>query len=286
MTGRRIVLILLLVLFFTLLLLYFDSNTRLVTERFTIASPKIPRSLSGLTIVQLSDVHLAEYGPENEILFSKVRAENPDCIVLTGDLIYGYRSFEEAERAYIERFIPKLLEIAPVYFVTGNHEFAAAWVYECLQRLKELGVTVLQNDYVLLSDGQESILLCGIDDPNGRADMQKPDEVIREVREKEGEKFLLVLYHRHNQFDLWKELGVDLVLCGHAHGGMVRLPFIGPLYAPGHVWFPKYTSGLYEAGETRMIVSRGVGGPPFRFLNNPEIVSVTLVSEKDSAPSA
>lgn len=261
-----------------LAILYVDANTRLVVERFTVQVEGLPKGLSGLKVVQLSDLHIASFGEENETLFSLVRAENPDLIALTGDLLEGRADTEAAERGYVEKTIPRLLDIAPVYFVTGNHEWSSPWVHDFLETLRDYGVTVLQNAYVLLSDGESDLVLCGLDDPNGRADMKKPRDVLRALREREGEKPILLLYHRNDKLSLWAELGIDVVLSGHAHGGLIRLPFTDGIYGPGRKLFPKNTSGLCREGKTTMLVSRGLGGIPLRFLNNPEILSLTLVA--------
>lgn len=275
MTMRRFFIIFLLICAVGLGLWY-DSNNRVVTERFTVASEKLPEGLDGLKIVDLSDVHVEDYGGE---VLRRVREEDPDIITLTGDLINGRGEDEAREREFIDRFIPELVSVAPVYYITGNHEWASPWVRELFGVLRDYGVTVLRNEYVLISSGEESIVLCGLDDPNGPADMKKPGEVIADVREAEGDKMTVLLYHRNDRLDLWAELGVDLVLCGHAHGGMVRLPFTDGLYGPGHEWFPAYTNGIYEKDGTTMLVSRGIGGPRLRVLNNPEVVSVTLTRE-------
>lgn len=258
--------------------MFYDSNYRLVTEAFTIENAKIPQSLSGLRIVHLSDLHAAEYGEDNGEFFDAIEAAQPDLIAITGDIIDGSSDETEMarERAYVADTVTRLAAMAPVYYVTGNHEWVSPWKTELFRLIADCGATVLHNEYVLLASGGESIVLAGVDDPNGPYDMKTPAELVAEIRENEGDKYIVMLAHRHDRMDMWAELGVDLVLCGHAHGGMVRLPFTDGLYGPGRVFLPTYTSGVYTEKNTTELVSRGVGGMKMRFLNNPEIIVAVL----------
>lgn len=253
-----------------LLACYLDSNFRLVTEEHRIVSERFPEALSGLRIVQLSDVHNTEYGRDNNAFIEAVRAAKPDMIAITGDLIDG--EDREKEEAFVRRLIPRLCEIAPVYYVSGNHDWASGWARSLFDIIREAGGTVLRNQYVIIGEGDASFVLAGCDDPNALRDMKSPQEVVENIKKREGDKYVLMLYHRPEKLDMWAETGVDAVLSGHAHGGMIRLPFTDGLIAPGQGYFPKYTNGLYEKGGTVELVSRGTGGPKWRFFNNPEIV--------------
>lgn len=253
-----------------LLACYLDSNFRLVTEEHHIVSERFPEALSGLRIVQLSDVHNTEYGRDNNAFIEAVRAAKPDMIAITGDLIDG--EDREKEEAFVRRLIPRLCEIAPVYYVSGNHDWASGWARSLFDIIREAGGTVLRNQYVIIGEGDASFVLAGCDDPNALRDMKSPQEVVENIKKREGDKYVLMLYHRPEKLDMWAETGVDAVLSGHAHGGMIRLPFTDGLIAPGQGYFPKYTNGLYEKGGTVELVSRGTGGPKWRFFNNPEIV--------------
>ena len=191
-------------------------------------------------------------------------------IAITGDLIDG--EDREKEEAFVRRLIPRLCEIAPVYYVSGNHDWASGWARSLFDIIREAGGTVLRNQYVIIGEGDASFVLAGCDDPNALRDMKSPQEVVENIKKREGDKYVLMLYHRPEKLDMWAETGVDAVLSGHAHGGMIRLPFTDGLIAPGQGYFPKYTNGLYEKGGTVELVSRGTGGPKWRFFNNPEIV--------------
>lgn len=273
---------LIVIIIVALLAALYDSNTRLVTDNFSIVNSNLPDSLSGLSIVQLSDLHGAVYGEGNEELFDAVRACNPDIITVTGDIIDSGRGDNPEDRGYITDVISGLCAIAPVYYVTGNHEWASGWTRGLLELIEDCGATVLRNEYVLLSSGEESIVLAGVDDPNGPYDMKTPAELVSEIREREGDKFILMLSHRNDALSTWSELGVDAVLCGHAHGGLIRLPFTDGLISPGRKLFPTHTSGIYTEGGTDMLVSRGAGNGEgtLRLFNNPQVVSLKLLTEQ------
>lgn len=275
-SGRLIFLILII----AAAALFYDSNTRLTTDSFELTGDKIPEGFDGFRIVHLSDMHTATYGEDNSTFLTMVQDENPDIIVITGDIIDGNSDSDEEtmdkERAYVREVITDLVKIAPVYYVSGNHEWPSPWVHELFELIAQCGATVLRNEYVLLSSGDDSIILAGADDPNGPYDMKTPKELVEEIRQAEGDKYLVMLYHRNDRLSMWAELGVDAVLCGHAHGGLIRLPFTDGLVGPGRELMPEHTAGIYEEGGTKMLVSRGIGGMKLRFLNNPEIVSITL----------
>ena len=141
----------------------------------------------------------------------------------------------------------------------------------------------LADEYRLLKKGQASIVLAGVDDPNGPYDQKRPAQLVREIRQSWGRAaYILMLSHRNDELDLWANMGVQTVLCGHGHGGIVRLPFVGAVFGTHLDLFPDYTAGLYRKGQTSMIVSRGLGGSrklPLRIGNRPEIVTVILKAE-------
>ncbi len=251
----------------------YDSNTRLVTDEYELSYAALPADFDGFRIVQLSDVHTAVFGKDNQRLIAAVEKAAPDIIAVTGDLVNAHAD-TDAELLIVRPLIEKLLTIAPVYYVTGNHEWDFDGRHALLELLESLGVTVLRNDYVLLTRGDASIVLAGVDDPNGPADMTTPEELLLEIREQTGDRFVALLAHRNNYLQRFAALDIDLVLCGHAHGGLIRLPFVGGLIGTELDLFPEYDEGLYEQSNTKMIVSRGLGGNAGhvpRFLNNPQI---------------
>jgi len=259
---------------------YYDSNTRLVTTEHILYYPNLPEAFDGYRIVLLADIHGAELGADNEQLIEAVKAANPDIVAIAGDLIDRYQANKPVERQLeiAQTLVSQLVDAAPVYFVTGNHEWDSGMVRPLFEKLENSGVDVLRNKYRRLEIGGESIILAGIEDPGGPADMIKPDEFIENIRDKENVDFIIALYHRNYNLSLFSRLGVDLVLSGHAHGGMVRLPLTDGLIGPQSDFFPTNTSGVYIQRDTNMVVSRGVGNHLgwTRFLNNPEVVVVEL----------
>lgn len=265
--------IIFLILFVIAALIIYDGNTRLVTDEYTIEDSLIPEAFDGFRIVQLSDLHGAEFGKDNSSLYAAVIGASPDIIALTGDFIDENDPLE-----YAFETASALTSIAPVYYVTGNHEWDGVATKELLSGLKERGVHVLQNEFETISIENSSIVIVGAEDPNGPYDMMTPDELIKSVNEACGDCFTVVLNHRNDRLSLYSELGVNFVMSGHAHGGVVRLPFTDGLISPTMGFFPSFTSGIYSEGNTQMLVSRGIGNtyPSFRIFNNPEIVVAVL----------
>lgn len=265
------------ILFCTACALFFRwSNHSLQTESFTYTSPRLPAGFDGCVIVQISDLHGARFGENNRDLLAGVRSARPDYIFLTGDLQDQYR---ETPQSYSIDLGRSLAQIAPTYFITGNHEWAFPDVRELKRGLGDAGVTVLTNEFVPLERNGDTILLAGIDDPNGFADQKSPEALAAEVRALEGDPFWLLLAHRNNYFeDEYSRLGADLVISGHGHGGLIRLPFTDGLVSVERTFFPSYTAGFYEVDGRDLFVSRGLGnsGRTFRLFNRPELVILTL----------
>lgn len=252
------------------------SNHSLQTERFTYRSQRLPAGFDGCVIVQLSDLHGADFGEGNQELVEEVRQISPDYIFLTGDLLDRYRRTPHTYAADLGR---AMAGIAPTYFVTGNHEWALPDVPGLKRELEEAGVTVLSNEAAILTRDGDEIVLAGIDDPNGYADQKTPEELAGEVRAAYGDAFWLLLAHRNNYFENhYSLLGADLVISGHGHGGLVRLPFTDGLISVERTLFPSYTAGFYEANGGEVFVSRGLGnsGPSFRLFNRPQVAVLTL----------
>ncbi len=252
------------------------SNHSLQTEKFTFRSPDLPDGFDGCTIVQLTDLHGAEFGEKNCDLLDAVKTAQPDYIVLTGDL---QDRFRQTGADYAVDLCAALSAIAPTYYVTGNHEWALGDVRSLKSAIRETGVSVLTNEFLILQRGGDSILLAGIDDPNGFADQKTPSELAAEVRDAWGDDFWILLAHRNNYFTKeYSALGADLVISGHAHGGLIRLPFTDGLIGVERNLFPSYTAGFYEDNGSTLFVSRGLGnsGRSFRLFNRPQVAVLTL----------
>ena len=234
------------------------------------------------TIAQVSDLHNAEFGGGNGELLTILEEAEPDLIAITGDLIDSRRTDPAPALAFLEGAV----ELAPVCYVTGNHEFRAYDAYQDLKsQMEELGVIVLENESMVLEEVPLRVI--GLDDPSFgvRSDPSATPEQILQgaltaLAPQAGEEDLctVLLAHRPEYVELYAQYGADLVLSGHAHGGQVRLPGVGGLYAPGQGFLPAYTSGLYQIGETSLVVSRGLGNSlfPLRVNNRPEVVLVKL----------
>lgn len=257
------------------------GNTALEVSEFVVSSEKLPESFSGYRIAQISDLHNAQFGEENSQLLELLESTDPDCIVLTGDLVDSRRTDVEVAVSFGERAV----KIAPVYYVNGNHESRIEEYEDLKAGLEKVGVTVLENQVVPLVHSGQQIYLAGVNDPNFQTDFlfDEPEQVLRweldqVIPEKDG--YWILLSHRPEYFDLYREYGVDLVFTGHAHGGQFRLPFVGGIAAPGQGLFPKYDDGLYTEAGTSMLVSRGLGNSlfPFRVNNRPEILVAELWS--------
>ena len=259
------------------------SNTTLEVNEYEIVNDRIPQGFDGFRIAQVSDLHNAEFGEGNEKLIQLLSQTDPDIIVLTGDLIDSRHTDIEIALDFARQAI----KLAPVYYVSGNHE-ARVREYEDLKMgLAEAGVVILENQNVQITREGESITLMGIDDPSFQEDYLFGDSesVARQAiddLQNESEGYTILLSHRPELFDLYVDTGMDLVFSGHAHGGQFRLPFVGGLVAPNQGFFPKFDEGRFTEENTTMIVSRGVGNSiiPIRFNNRPEIVLVTLCNMK------
>ncbi len=271
-TGLFLLLLMVIFAFLT-----YDSNTRLVTEEFILEYGNLPAAFDGYRLVQLSDIHAAVFGVGNRKLLDSVKKARPNSIVITGDLVSHSDTLDTVYDVVLP-LVRSLKTVAPVYYVTGNHEWDNDNVRTLLKLLVQSGVTVLRNDYVRLTLGEDTVILAGVDDPNGPRDMKTPEALIGEIRRAEDNPFIVLLAHRNRYLDRFSRLDIDLVLCGHAHGGIIRLPFAGGLIGPALELFPEYTDGVYTRGNTKMLVSRGIGngtGVP-RFLNNPQIAVAVL----------
>ena len=284
-------LIILLILLACIGYLVWDNTTFMVSE-FTVKSDKIPKAFDGYKIVQISDLHNAEFGNDNEKLFEAIKKEKPDMIAITGDVIDG--SNPNVKNA--EKLVKKAVEIAPCCYVSGNHElFLDYAVYsEFAENIKKMGVVVLENDLTTIEKDGEKVQIIGIEDQGfwgkdeGRTGAFTADEMMdadySSVESKgkiDSNLYTIVLEHRPTFLDYFAKKKLDLVLTGHAHGGQFRIPFVGGVFAPDQGYFPKYDAGKYTKDDTVMIVSRGLGNSiiPVRVNNRAELVSIELHSK-------
>ncbi len=249
----------------------YRSNCIISPEEYSVSGA--PEAFSGFKIVQISDLHAREHGEGHEKLLSAVAAQGPDIIAITGDLIDGDNQLE-----IVTPLLREFRALAPVYYVTGNHEYATE-LSALYGLMEQLDVTVLNNDWLVLERDGARMVLAGVEDPNGDINMKTPETLLAEIRAAEGEDvFVTLLAHRYDLAEHYAQAGADLTLVGHAHGGMLRLPFTDGLVGPGHDFLPEHTSGLYTLDNgAQLVASRGlsgVGGIPRLF--NPLHLPVIL----------
>ena len=257
------------------------GNTALELNTYTVSSDALSDAFNGYRIAHVSDLHNAELGDGNEKLLAMLRAAEPDMIAITGDMIDSRNTDVEVALNFAE----KAMQIAPCYYVTGNHEARVSEYDELKAGLEACGVIVLENEREQIEMSGEFITILGVDDPSFNTDYLFGDSAsvvsntLAEIST-EDDVFTVLLSHRPELFDTYVACGMDLTLSGHAHGGQFRLPFVGGLVAPNQGFFPKYDSGIYTENGTNMIVSRGIGNSllPFRFNNRPEVILIELRS--------
>lgn len=264
-----------------LIFLIWGNDSIEITE-LSYDSKKIPIDFEGFTIVQISDLHNKRFGKQQSSLLNKIQSLNPDIIILTGDLVDS--SYTDLES--VKEFILPATAICPVYYVTGNHE---AWIDQYAQLetvLTNASVILMDNRKIELTRNQSKVELYGISDPLMLSSTASEEELrkmvttkLKDLSHKSNPNTLkILLSHRPGLLDIFSDTEMDLVFSGHVHGGQFRLPFLGGLIGPNKKILPKFTSGFYYQGNTTMVVSRGLGNSaiPIRFLNRPEIISLTL----------
>ena len=255
------------------------GNTDLEIYKYNVKSEDIPSEFDNFRIVQISDLHNAEFGENNEKLLLMLKQADADIIAITGDMIDSRNTGVDVAISFAQ----KAVNIAPVYYVNGNHESRVLGEYEKLkQGLTDAGVTILENSSADITIGDETISLIGINDPTFRMELvddTMEQNIAHQLEDMipDNDNYKVLLAHRPEYFDVYAG-NVDLVLSGHAHGGQFRIPFIGGLVAPGQGFFPEYYEGSHIKENTEMIVSRGIGNSiiPFRINNKPEIIVAEL----------
>lgn len=251
--------------------LYYQNNA-LQVSRYEITAQQIPAAFDGYKILHCSDLHNKSFGSQQDTLRSLVQKLQPDAICITGDLIDSRRTSISTMAASWE-WIPSAY---PTFYVPGNHESRISFYPQLLQALQAKQVQILHNTSVMVQRGKESLCFSGIQDPRFFAGRPAYQQMLTQLRQ--AGSFQILLSHRPEQFDRYQELGYNLVLCGHAHGGQIRLPGTQGLYAPHQGFLPRYTHGMHQQHTTTMVVSRGLGnsGFPFRINNRPQLILITL----------
>lgn len=253
-------------------------DNRLLIRHYTVDTDKLEGTVR---IALITDLHSCRYGENQRELIEAVDSQDPDLLVLAGDIFD-----DELSDHNTEVFLKDVSGKYPCFYVTGNHEYWSGGeaLDEKMAIVEECGIKRLSGDLEEIEAGGETVVICGVDDPAvsraASADTLTFSEQLDRVRElAEGEKFTVLLSHRPEYFEEYTaEGGFDLVLCGHAHGGQWRIPYIlNGLFAPNQGLFPKYAGGEYFSDGTEMIVSRGLARESTivpRFYNRPELVII------------
>lgn len=254
-------------------------NNRVRLTEYTFIHPEVPDGFDGYRIMHISDLHEAPFA---EQIIKHIDARKPDIVVITGDMVQLPDS-----SIYETLKIGRAVDV-PIYAVTGNHDTQCGAYDEIMEALDETDIIPLDNDSVCLEKGGDTILLLGIKDPSENEVSQNKVEKIRKIIEKQfpdGPCFSILLSHRADLYPEIKDTSADLILSGHLHGGIIRLPFAGGLIGKDHEhpFFPEYEYGLIqEDGAASMIVSGGCDKNPKkkRYFNPPEVVLITLRGEE------
>ncbi len=243
---------------------------RIQVTPYTVVCPGLPEAFCGLKISLITDLHGAFLDAGGAALARA--ATGADLIAISGDLFD-----RNTRQGQIVPAMRALCQVAPVYYVSGNHEWTVEDRQQIWAEMEEAGVVLLDNQWVAFQREGEQILLAGIQDPNGPADRATPEAVFAGMP---SGQFTILLYHRNTEPQAWGPRGADLILSGHGHGGLIRLPWVGGLAGTNRELFPKYDGGVYTVNGAKFVVSRGLGNNPgtFRLFNGPEIPMLTLRS--------
>lgn len=271
------------VLIALMLLVLISCDFRLKTVYYTVDSDKIS---APIRIALLTDLHSCRYGENQKNLIEAVQKQNPDIVLLGGDIFD-----DKVPRKNAELTVKQLAEQYPCYYVTGNHEYWSREVGKIFDIIKGYGVTVLSGACDSIEIKGQTINICGVDDPDVTVylaegvpieeQLERADEAAKEAEKAEGEEFFsILLSHRPELFETYQNYSFDLVLSGHAHGGQWRIPgLLNGLFAPDQGLFPEYAGGRYAYADGTMIVSRGLARestPVPRIFNRPELVIVEV----------
>lgn len=275
---------------FILMYLYIKYNVNtLEVTKYVVENKKVPKEFDGYNIVQISDLHSKLFGENNKKLIQKIKSLNPDIVVVTGDLIDG----ENNNYNVALDFMKEISKLYRVYYIIGNHEQKSLIkkykdeYKDYFNKLHQIDFVNLDNNKVEIVKGDSNINLYGLTVPYScykyLFDNQETTSIdIDFLEEKLGkvdrEQFNILLAHTPFYFDEYEKWGADLTLCGHVHGGIVRLPLVGGLLSPDRKFFPKYDLGEYTKNKSTMIVSKGLGGSKvlIRINCKPEIVNIKL----------
>lgn len=279
--------------FLIVMLVVFIVVVRILYENHhiqkTIYEIKSNKLKDDVKIIFLSDLHNQSFGKNNKKLIEQIEQERPDYVLVGGDMLVGKRGELDHNAKNAWELLQGIVNIFPVFYVNGNHETRMKYdikkygiqYQEYEKKIKQLGIRILNDDNILVEE--KGIQISGIE--LGEQYYKKRGAKwleVSDIEDKLGRTdrkfFQILLAHKPEYFSVYTQWGADLILSGHNHGGIVRLPFFGGIISTQYRILPKYDGGLYTKENKRMIVSRGLGGHTIkvRFLNLPDLVIIHL----------
>lgn len=288
------ILIVLLVLLVAVVLFFrwgYRENQHLVLTRYQIKSKEIPFAFNGSKVAFLSDLHNNEFGEKNQRLKEALLAEKPDLVLIGGDMMVGKPG---ASYSVALELVLWIQEHFPMIYGMGNHEYRVRQntvLYQTLYQeyagaLQKKGITILDNKKRYWEKEGERIVIYGLTIGQyyyKRLKIEEMDaEYVTDCLGKREKGFSILLAHNPVHFPAYAQWGARLVLAGHNHGGVMRLPGLGGVVSPNYRFFPKYDVGEFRKGESTMLLSAGLGSHtlPFRFFNPPELLIIQLHSSE------
>lgn len=268
------------------------ETKRLTIKNYQIASEKIPEAFCGTKLAVMTDLHNNSFGKGNEKLLTALEKENPDAILIAGDMLTAKEGRDfQVPLKLLKALSRKYL----VYYALGNHEYRlklSPEIYGTMYRdymgeIEKMDIRVLHNEKAIWKKGNGRINIYGLEISKNFYYRFHPDVMEEEYLEdllgkKKQEQFSILLAHNPSYFPVYSKWGADLVLSGHNHGGVIRIPGIGGMLSPNYRFFPKYDAGRFEERNSTMILSAGLGSHtiPFRVFNPPELIILELKKKK------
>lgn len=241
---------------------------------------KTDKTDENFKFVLISDLHNKEFGNNNERLIDKILSETPEFVIIAGDMVTD----TSLDYSVAETLVQNLSKSVPVYYTYGNHEADIENSCDLTVALKTAGATLLNNDMVTINIGSDKINIGGLKAfPYFEGDSPKYDNPERHFFDKflEAQKdtFSLLICH-YPEIYTWgfEKFNIDLMLCGHTHGGIIRLPFLGGVFIPNQELFCDYDMGYFDGETADMIITAGLSNSNIlpRINNTPEICVITV----------
>ncbi|MGN1137961.1 MAG: metallophosphoesterase [Ruminococcus sp.] len=257
--------------------IWYSANV-LTVNTYNIKTDKLNNKVK---FVLISDLHNKEFGENNIDLVNLIREQSPEFIAVDGDMVTDAEDTREA----VIKLLPQLCDIAPVYYVLGNHEKSYAQYEQLIAEIKESKATFLDNEMVSFKTKNGETITIGGLSGYPYYDYQAPDYdnperyFLDSFIEQEKDNYSILLSHQPETY-FWglKDKNIDLMLCGHTHGGLIRLPFVGGLTAPNQKFLPEYDMGYFNSGTVEMIITSGLGNSVSipRIGNPPEVCVIEI----------